>query len=80
MIFLLSDVRMNLGVQFLKYDNENRKYVGVTETQNAAPIPNLLNCLYRDIDVRIGNRNMYNHGGYGLQVFNIINTLGTNQR
>ena len=71
---------MNLGVQFLKYDNESKGYVGVQDSDNATPIANLLNCLYRDIDVRIGNRNMYNHGGYGIQVFNIINTLGTNQR
>ena len=71
---------MNLGVQFLKYDNASKKYVGVQDSDNATPIPNLLNSLYRDIDVRIGNRNMYNHGGYGIQVFNIINTLGTNQR
>ena len=71
---------MNIGVQFLKLDNITKKYIGVEEADNATPIPNLLNCLYRDIDLRVGNRTMYNHSGYGIQVFNIINSLGTSQR
>ena len=77
---ILSDVRVNLGVQFLKLDPATKNYIGVDDSDNAAPIPNLLNCLYRDVDVRIGNRSMYNHSGYNIQVFNILNSLGTNLR
>ena len=43
---------MNLGLKFEKQD-DNGNWVGVLHTDNAVPVSNLAQCLFKDIDIRM---------------------------
>ena len=43
---------MNLGLKFEK-QNDDGNWVGVLHTDNAVPVSNLAQCLFKDIDIRM---------------------------